>query len=220
VNNKVHSASKVSLFMANYRRELRMRMDIRRKGKVEKVIEFVERMRKVQKEAGAILRKAQEEMKWQADKGRKEVEMWKKGDRVMLSTKDLVFRERPTKKLTERYVEPYVIEKVVLKNTVKLKLPASMRIHLVVNISKVVRYREPGKRQKVEKPKPVEVDGVEEWEVEKILNKKKVRGVMKYLVEWKGFTAENDIWEKKEDLENAKEVVAEFEERINTEVER
>ena len=47
VNNKVHSATKVLPFMANYSRELRMGADIRRKGKVEKAIEFVERMRKV-----------------------------------------------------------------------------------------------------------------------------------------------------------------------------
>jgi len=40
--------------------------------------------------------------------------------------------------------------------------------------------------------KLVEVKGVEEWEVEKILNKRKVRGVVKYLVRWKGFIAEHD----------------------------
>jgi len=64
--------------MANYGRKLKIEIDIRRKGKVEKAAEFVERMRKVQEEAGAILRKAQEEMKWQANKERREVEMWKK----------------------------------------------------------------------------------------------------------------------------------------------
>jgi len=132
--------------MVNYRREMRMKADIRRKGKVEKVMEFVERMRKVQEEAGAILRKAQEEMKKQADKGKREVEEWKKGEKIMLSTKDLVFKERPTKKLTERYVRPYIIEEVVLRNTVKLKLPTFMRIHPVVNVSQIVRYREPVKR--------------------------------------------------------------------------
>ena len=95
-----------------------------------------------------------------------------------------------------------------------------MRIHPVINVSRVVRYRKPGKGQKVEKLKPVEVNRVEEWEVEKILNKNKVRKVMKYLVWWKRFTAENDTWEKEEDLENMKEVVAEFKERINTEVRR
>ena len=58
VNNKTYSATKVSLFMANYSREMRMRADIRRKGKVEKTIEFVKWMKKVQEEAGVALRKA------------------------------------------------------------------------------------------------------------------------------------------------------------------
>ena len=49
-----HLATKVSPFMANYRRELRMRADIRRKGKVEKVIEFVKRIKKIKKETGAV----------------------------------------------------------------------------------------------------------------------------------------------------------------------
>jgi len=47
VNNKVHLATKVLPFMVNYERELRMGADIRRKEKVEKATEFVERMRKV-----------------------------------------------------------------------------------------------------------------------------------------------------------------------------
>jgi len=70
VNNKVHTATKVSSFMANYGRELQMGVDIRRKGKVENVTEFIERMRRVQEEAGAALKKAQEEMRRQADRGR------------------------------------------------------------------------------------------------------------------------------------------------------
>jgi len=57
-----------------------------------------------------------------------------------------------------------------------------MRIHPVVNVSRIVRYKEQVKRQKKEEGKPVEVEGVEEWEVEKILNKKKIRGVVKYLI--------------------------------------
>ena len=57
INNKVHSTTKISLFMANYGRELKMGGDIRRKGKMEKVMEFVERMKKIQKEAGTALKK-------------------------------------------------------------------------------------------------------------------------------------------------------------------
>ena len=50
VNNKVHTATKVSSFMANYGRELRMGGDIRKRGKVEKATEFVERMKEVHEE--------------------------------------------------------------------------------------------------------------------------------------------------------------------------
>jgi len=75
INNKVHMATKVLPFMANYRKELRMGGDIRKKGKVESATEFVERMKKVQEEAGAALRKTQEEMKKYADRGRRETEV-------------------------------------------------------------------------------------------------------------------------------------------------
>ena len=66
----------------------------------------------------------------------------------------------------------------------------------------------------------IEMEGVEEWEVEKILNKRKIRGVEKYLVRWKGFTAEGDTWERKEDLKNAGEALEESKRRMNVEVRR
>ena len=47
VNNKAYSATNVSLFMANYSKELRMGVDIRRKGKIEKTTEFAEKMKKI-----------------------------------------------------------------------------------------------------------------------------------------------------------------------------
>jgi len=62
VNNKIHSAIKISLFIVNYGRKLRMKADIRRKGNVKKIIKFAERMKKVQEEVGVALRKVQEEM--------------------------------------------------------------------------------------------------------------------------------------------------------------
>ena len=71
VNNKVHTITKVLPFIANYGRELRMGGDIRKRGKVEKATEFVERMKKVHEKAGAALKKAQEDIKKQADKERK-----------------------------------------------------------------------------------------------------------------------------------------------------
>ena len=206
--------------VALYERELRMGGDIRRREKVEKVMEFVERMKKVHKEAGAALKKVQEDMKRQADRGRKETKDWKKRNRVLLSTKDLVFKERLARKLVDRYIGPYTIEEVVSTNAVKLQLPTSIRIHLVVNVSRIVRYKEQVEGQKKEEGKPIEIEGVEEWEIEKILNKRKIREVDKYLVRWKGFMAEHNTWERKENLGNARKVVEEFEGRMNAEVRR
>ena len=142
VNNKAHTAIKVLPFMTNYERELRMEDNIRKRGKVEKATEFVERMKKVHEEAEATLKKVQEDMKRQADRERKETKNWKKGDKVLLSTKDLVFKERLVRKLVDQYVGLYTIEEVVSTNAVKLQLLTLMRIHLVVNISQIVRYEE------------------------------------------------------------------------------
>ena len=72
----------------------------------------------------------------------------------------------------------------------------------------------------MEKPKPVKVERVEEWKMEKILNKQKIQGIDKYLVHQKGFTAENNIQEKKEDLKNARELVDKFKRKLSTEVRR
>ena len=85
-----------------------------------------------------------------------------------------------------------------------------MRIYLVVNISQIVQYKEQVRGQKKEEGKLIEVEGVKEWEIEKILNKRKIRGVEKYLVRWKRFIAEYDTWEKKENLGNAEEVLDKF----------
>jgi len=70
----------------------------------------------------------------------------------------------------------------------------------------------------LDKMRLVKVEEIKEWEIEKILNKRKIRGVIKYLVQWKGFTVEHDSWEKEENLENTKELVAEFERRVEIKV--
>ena len=63
-------------------------MTVRRKEKVKRVTEFVE---KIREEARTALRKVQKEIKKQADKGCREVEEQKKDNKLMLSTKNLVY---------------------------------------------------------------------------------------------------------------------------------
>jgi len=63
VNSKIYSATKVSPFIANYSRKLRIETNIRRKVKIEKTMEFAERMKKVQEKTEVALRKIQKEIK-------------------------------------------------------------------------------------------------------------------------------------------------------------
>jgi len=146
---------------------------MRKKGKYKRVEKFITKMKEIQEEAKAVLGKAQEEMKKYADRKREEVNEYKVEDLVMLSTKDLKYQmaSRRTEKLTKRFIGPYKIKKIILVNVVELELPSTIRIHPVVNISRICRYIGQVKGQKKEQLAPVIIEKEEEWEVKRILNK-------------------------------------------------
>jgi len=110
------------------------------------------------------LGRVQKEMKKYADRKREEADDYKVGDLVMLSTKDLKYQMvgRRTEKLTERFVGPYKIKKIVSSNAVELELPTTVKIHLVVNISRICKYVGQVEGQKKEQPAPVIIEGEEE----------------------------------------------------------
>ena len=141
-----------------------MGFEMRRKGKYEGVEKFVTKMKEIQEEAKAALGKAQEKMKKYIDKRREEVDDYKVGDLVILSTKNLKYQmvRRRTEKLTEKFVGPYRIKKIVSSNAVELELPSTVKIHLVVNISRIQRYIGQVEGQRKEQPAPVIIKGEEE----------------------------------------------------------
>jgi len=220
-NNKIHTATKTSPFKANYGQDPRMGFEGRRKGKYEAAGKFVEKIRKIQEEAKAALGKAQEEMKKFADKKRGKGEEYRVGDLVLLSTKDLKWqmKGKRSEKLTECFVGPYKIKGIISSNAIELDLPKSIKIHPVVNVSRVRLNTSQVKGQKKVPPKLVIIEGEEEFEVEKIINKRIVRGKEKFLVQWKGYTAEADTWKSRENLENARELIEEFEREYREEAE-
>jgi len=195
-----------------------MGFEMRKKGKFERVEEFTKRMKEVHEEAKAVLRKSQEEMRKYTDKKRSEPEEYKVGDWVLLSTKDLKFQmqRRYSEKLTEQFVGPYKVKRIISTNAIELELPSTIKIHPVVNVSRVHMYRDQVEDQRKEQPLPVVIKG-EEHEVEKILNKKKFREKDRYLVHWKEYTTEEDTWEPRENLENTKDLVEKFEEKYGKE---
>jgi len=78
---------------------------------------------------------------------------------------------KKTEKLTERFVRPYRIKKAVLLNTVELKLPSIVKIHPVVNVSRIQQYVGQVEEQRKEQLALVIIEEEEEWEVKRILNK-------------------------------------------------
>jgi len=89
---------------------------------------------------------------------------------------------RRSEKLIERFVGPYKVKGIVSSNVIELELPKSIKIHPVVNVSRVWLYKPQVERQKKILPKLVIIEGEEEFEVKKILNKRTVRGKEKFLV--------------------------------------
>jgi len=183
-NNKVYTGTKVSSFQANHGQNPRMGFKMRKKERYEGAKKFAERMKRVQEEAKAVLQKAQEDMKRYADRERGEMDEYKVGDLVLFSTKDLKYQMvgRCTDKFTECFIGPYKVKAIIFSNAIELDLPSTVRIHPVVNVSRVQRYKSQVEGQRKEMPQPVVIEGEEEWEVEKIMNKRKVRGRDKYLV--------------------------------------
>jgi len=124
---------------------------------------------------------------------------------------------RRSKKLTEHFVGPYKVKGIVSSNAIELELPKSIKIYPIVN---VWLYKLQVERQKKIPPKLLIIEGQEEFEVEEILNKRTIREKEKFLVRWKGYMAEEDTWKNRENLENTKELVEEFEEVQGTKVTR
>ena len=116
-----------------------MEFEERRKGKFKTAGKFVEKIKKIQKKAKAVPEKVQKEIKKYVDRKWEEVEEYKIRDLVLLSTKNLKWQmvERRLEKLTEQFVEPYRVKRVISTNTIELELPSSIKINSVVNVSQV-----------------------------------------------------------------------------------
>jgi Chromo (CHRromatin Organisation MOdifier) domain len=129
------------------------------------------------------------------------------GDNVMLSSRHIRLR-RASKKLSDRYLGPFPITKKLGQNAYQLSLPKMYgRIHPTFHVSLLEPYR---LRKGCEPPTPIEIDNEEEWEVDRVLDAEGSQPRRRFLVRWKGCTAEEDSWQPEEDLAHAQEAIKEF----------
>jgi len=141
-----------------------MGFKVRKKRKYKRAEKFVTKIKEIQDKAKVVLGKVQEEIKKYTNRKRAEVDEYKVGDLAMLSTKDLKYQiiEKRTEKLTERFVESYKIKKIVSTNAVELKLLATIKIHPVVNVSRIQRYVGQVEEQRKKQPALVIIKEEEE----------------------------------------------------------
>ena len=131
------------------------------------------------------LKQAQDKMKSQANKHRSDTPIYQSGDQVWLSTDNLCLPQK-SKKLSEKWIGPYPVVKMVGTNTIKLHLPCSMWIHPVINISRLKPYKEHLPGQSTVHPGPIEVteDRDEEYEVEWIVDSHWKGQHLEYLISY------------------------------------
>ena len=173
--------------------------------------ELMKQMEETLEQTKENIEKAKARMKRQADRQRSQAPDYKIGDKVWLSTENLKLT-RASKKLTEQWLGPYDITKRIRDNTLELRLPRSIKIHPVVNISWVKPYKERLEGQPTFKPGPVQVteDREIEFEVDYIVDSCYKGRHLEYLVHWKGYSNEDNTWEPKSNLSNMLDAIKDF----------
>ena len=150
-------------------------------------------------------------MKIQVDKHWNPAPDYKVSQQVWLSTDNLHMINRASKKLTEKWIGPYEVTQVT-PNAVELRLPKTLRIHPVVNVSCVKPYLGPLPGQPVSQPGLIQVSEEcnEEYKVDYIVASHIYRHQLQYLVHWKGYEEHERTWEPASNVKNAPLVVERF----------
>ena len=143
------------------------------------------------------------------------------GDNVLLSTANL--KLQPNNKLTNRYCGPFKISKIVSRNAVKLELPSHMKIHPVVNVSRVRPYVDgsdqyPQRNNEYGPDEPIiNADGALFYEVDRLLDRR-IRytpggaTIVEYHVAWTGYDAHENVWLSEQILlEDVPDLIADYE---------
>lgn len=177
---------------------------------------FAQKMKDIIDFLRAEMTSAQGRYEEQANRIRRPARRFREGQLVWLDSRN-IRTLRPQKKLDWKNLGPFPIKRVISPYAYELDLPASMRIHPVFNVSLLrpaANNPVPGQHQPP--PPPIEVEGLEEWEVEDIVDsrwERRGRGGprLRYTVKWAGYDEVTEV--PADHLENAQEVMLNFHRR-------
>src|SRR5882724_3520346 len=187
-------------------------MEPLRESCLETLNDFASRMEEATEEMCSALVRAADNMAQFYDANCREAPLYEVGDRVWLNGHNITTTQ-PTKKLDHKWLGPYPIKKVISQSAYQFKLPSSFgQTHPVFLVTLLRPYNVDIITEHVQHdpPPPVVKDGVEEYEVEHILDSRLFRGKLEYLVCWKGYGVEEDECRPVEDVKGSRQLVAEF----------
>ena len=222
INSSVQASTGFSPFYLNSGREVQVPLDRAiaglRPSPNPVATERIERLRRDLARARSNIAAAQVRQAKYADQHRRDVK-FAVGDRVLLSTDHLrmVGSDRRTPKFACKYLGPFKVVRVVNDNAYELDLPAPLRIHPVLNASRLKEYRDGsslfGSRPPAnQRPPPETVEnGAEVYEVESILAHRGSGARAQFLVKWRGYPDWESTWQSRRTLGDARQVLAEYE---------
>ena len=213
-NDQVHASTQTSLFMLNAGQKPQLVFKPIRESRLESLDNFASRMAQAMEEAWAALVKAADDMARFYDAHRREAPKYNVGDKVWLSSEN-IRTAHPMKKLNYKWLGPYVVKWVISCSAYWLKLPASFgKTHPDFLVTLLCPFEGDLIAERQERhpppPPPIVRDGIEEYEVKKILNSRILCGKVEYLVHWKGYGVEEDEWCPACNVQGSKQLIAEF----------
>jgi RNase H-like domain found in reverse transcriptase/Reverse transcriptase (RNA-dependent DNA polymerase)/Integrase zinc binding domain/Chromo (CHRromatin Organisation MOdifier) domain/gag-polyprotein putative aspartyl protease len=218
-NSAPNASTGMSPFKLNYGSEPLMPTTLLKKppDKIPALTEFIEEINNLTRAASDSLALAKKRQEENANRSRRELK-FEVGEKVLLSSAHIKVAsqaKQPSKKLQSKYIGPYKIAEVVSPVAYRLELPSTLRVHPVFHVSLLKSYVEPeiisDRKLSPLPPEPVTIEDHEEFEVEKILDRRTKYRRTEYLVKWKGYPECDASWEPLKNLDNAAEVIAEFE---------
>ena len=223
MNSSFQASTGFSAFYLNSGREVSMPLDQAVAGlRPSSNPEASDRIRRLKADltrARENIERAQQRQAKYADQHRRAA-TFVVGDRVLLSTEHLkmVGADRRTPKFAAKYFGPFAIKRVVNANAYELDLPSRLRIHPVLNISRLKSYQDPSSfptRPSSTTRPPPEIaleDGAEVYEVERILAKRGSGARAQFLVKWHGYPEWEATWERSSSLQaSAAEALSDYE---------
>ncbi|QRW19916.1 Retrotransposable element Tf2 protein [Rhizoctonia solani] len=131
------------------------------------------------------------------------------GKKVWLDGKNVELRTN-SNKLDPKRLGPFEVLEQISSHVYRLRLPDTLKIHNVFYVGLLSKVHELPSQPFPEQPPPETIEGEEEYEVEQIIDSKRQQGKWFYLIKWKGYRPEDNLWEPEELLEHSQEEIQRF----------